>query len=150
MAEQWCISAPSSRSSRAKRRAISGATRARDHRLQPSTNCEKLSDEFNRRCRRAANRIRDRLKTKGDLITGVFLHLNSYEELPATEDYQAILHVTALPETCEDLQEEQIALSLFAAIERALNDCSGVQVVDGSLVAETEISLYDLRLGTCV
>jgi hypothetical protein len=102
--------------------------------------------EFNARCRRAANRIRDRLKTRGDLITGVFLDLNSYEELPAAEDYQVILRVTALPETCEDFQEEQIALSLFAAVERALNECSGIQVVDGSLVAETEITLYDLRL----
>jgi hypothetical protein len=103
-------------------------------------------NEFNERCRRATNRIRDRLKTKGYLITGVFLHLHSYEELPPTEDYKVIMRVTALPETCENRQEEEIALSLCAAIESILNDCGGIQVVDSSLAAETEISLHDLRL----
>ena len=62
------------------------------------------------------------------------------------EDYEVILRVTVLPETCENSSEEQTALVLYAEIEAALNDCQGVQVVDGSLAAETEISLYDLRL----
>jgi hypothetical protein len=62
------------------------------------------------------------------------------------KDYEVILRVTVLPETCENSSEEQTALALYAEIEAALNDCQGVQVVDGSLAAETEISLYDLRL----
>jgi len=62
------------------------------------------------------------------------------------EDYEVILRVTVLPETCKNSSEEQTALALYAEIEAALNDCQGVLVVDESLAAETEISLYDLRL----
>ncbi len=98
-------------------------------------------NEFNERCRRAARRIGDRLKAKSDLITGVFLRLNSWDELSATENYEVLLYVTALPETCNDQAKEETALSLFAVIERELNDCNGIQVVDGTLIAETEVSL---------
>jgi hypothetical protein len=54
-------------------------------------------DEFNDRCRPAAKRVSTRLKAKGHLITGLFLQLDSYEELPPEQEYHIILRATALP-----------------------------------------------------
>jgi len=102
-------------------------------------------DEFNARCRPAAKKISNRLKAKGDLITGLFLQLSSYEELPPERDYNVILRVTALPETCEDPNQEKSALSLLAEVEKALNDCDGIHVVDAALDSERDFSLYELR-----
>jgi len=102
-------------------------------------------DEFNERCRPAAKRVNARLKAKGHLITGLFLQLDSYEELPPRQDYRIILRATALPETCDDLEQERVVLSLISDIEKALNDCAGVMVAEVALDSERDLSLYELR-----
>src|SRR5262249_28922819 len=102
-------------------------------------------DAFNERCRPAAKRVSARLKAKGDLITGLFLQLSSYEELPREQEYQGILRATTLPETCDDPEQEKAALSLLADIEKALIDCDGVAVVEAALDSERDLSLYELR-----
>ena len=102
-------------------------------------------DEFNERCRPAAKRVSTRLKAKGHLITGLFLQLDSYEELPPEQDYRVILRATALPETCDDPEQERVMLSLLADIEKALNDCAGIVVTEIALDSERDLSLYELR-----
>jgi len=102
-------------------------------------------DAFNERCRHAASRIRSRLQEKGDLITAIFLQLNSYEELSATQSYQVIIWATALPETCENAEKEQVAISLITMLEKQLNSCDGVEVEEAYLESEAKISLHDLR-----
>ncbi|NOT56291.1 MAG: hypothetical protein HOP18_16950, partial [Deltaproteobacteria bacterium] len=102
-------------------------------------------DEFNERCRPAAKRVSTRLKAKGHLITGLFLQLDSYEELPSEQDYRVILRGTALPETCDDPEQERVVLSFLADIEKALNDCVGIAVAEAALDSERDLSLYELR-----
>jgi hypothetical protein len=101
--------------------------------------------QFNERCRPAATRVSTRLKAKGHLITGLFLQLDSYEELPPEQDYHVILRATALPEICEDQEQERVVLSLVADIEKALNDCAGITIAEAMLDSERDLSLYELR-----
>lgn len=102
-------------------------------------------NEFNERCRPAANRIRDRLQSKGELITAIFLELNSYEELELTQTYEVTIYATARRETCENEREEEIAIALVAMLEKQLNSCDGVEVKEADLRSEEDISLSDLR-----
>lgn len=102
-------------------------------------------DTFNERCRPAAGRIERRLKARGELLTAVFLRLDSMEELPEGTDYHVILRATALPEDLEDVRREEEALRLLRDVEKALNDCDGIEVVDAELVSEDEFTLTDVR-----
>ena len=102
-------------------------------------------DAFNERCRPAATRIEKRFKAKGELLTAVFLHLDTMDELPEGTDYRVILHATALPEDLEDDEREQEALRLLRDVEKALNDCDGVEVLEANLVSEDDFTLTDVR-----
>jgi hypothetical protein len=100
---------------------------------------------FNERCRPVMGRINKKLKKGGDLLTGIFLRLNTLEELPAGEDYQVILRVTARSEDLDDIENNDAAISLVTDIEIALNRCEGIEVVDAALVPEDDFTLADLR-----
>ncbi len=102
-------------------------------------------DEFNRRCQSAAGRITKKLKAKGNLITGIFLRLSSYEELSGGETYNVILFVTALPESCEDEKIEREIIIMLGEIEYALNQSRGIVVVEAALRSEAELTLCELR-----
>jgi hypothetical protein len=100
---------------------------------------------FNERCRPVMGRIGRKLKARGDLLTGIFLRLDTLEELPAGEDYRVILRVTARSEDLEDIDNNDAAIALITDIEIALNECEGIDVVDAALVPEDDFTLADLR-----
>jgi hypothetical protein len=102
-------------------------------------------DTFNERCRPAAPKIAKRFKARGELLTAVFLRLDTLEELPDETDYRVIMSATALPEDLEDLGTEEEALRLLREVEEALNDCPGIRVVEAELVSEDDFTLTDVR-----
>lgn len=100
---------------------------------------------FNERCRPVANRIAKKLKARGDLLTGIFLRLDTLEELPPGQDYRVILRVTGRAEDLEDVENNEAAIALLSGIEDALNECEGVNVVDAELVLEEDFPIAELR-----
>lgn len=90
-------------------------------------------------------KIGKKLEKDGEDITCLYLALNSFEELPADKPYQIILRVVVPDDFLEDDTREKRANSVVSELQKLLAQCDGIELEDAKLVAESEITLYDLR-----
>lgn len=103
-------------------------------------------DEFNRRVAPAATKVRDLLKKQGGrLLSGIYLLLQSDEELPASEPYTLSVRGT-LPLPDSDAPANQTsALGTIQELAKLLSALNGVEVEEWEVVSEAEMSLDDLN-----
>jgi len=105
-----------------------------------------MPTEFNERCRPAQQLIADRLKKRGELITGIFLQIDPPdEELGPDAKYKVFAHLTVAPETAADGKLFDRALLARNAFEAGFAKCEGIEFIDAQIVSEADFSIYDLR-----
>lgn len=102
-------------------------------------------DAFNDRLVPAHKKIDKVLKKAGELITGIFLALSSWDEVPVETEYKVILRATARKDGLEDAGVEKDLAGVVVKLVQAMNACEGVAVIDSELVSEAEFTLDDLR-----
>jgi hypothetical protein len=100
--------------------------------------------EFNRRISPVDSKITDLMKRQGDLITGLFLTLNTEEELGPEDSYDVVL-LGLLREETADLDTRDKADELVAQSAAHLGACEGIDVKDYAVKSDAEISVADLR-----
>lgn len=103
-----------------------------------------FADEFNERVRKAASKIRDKGKKKGQWISGLYL-LVSDDELPGEQPYQITLIGTAKQEVFDDPETRKLAMNFFNQIETVLAGCDGIEMIDAELRSEADVSIADLE-----
>lgn len=101
-------------------------------------------DTFNERVNTVGKEFEKILKKRGEYITGLFIALDPWSELSDDEEYTVILVATVENDSRTD---EQLT-ELYQAIDEIgslLDTCSGLHVVEGELVFESDFSLANLR-----
>lgn len=105
-------------------------------------------DSFVRRVkeRPPADELRDLLKTWGESISGVFLLLNSEDELVSGESYVVTAWVTV---PVDDYDDEEMRKNLedqfLPPLEKVFGAFSGIEMRDVMVVSEADFTLDDLR-----
>ena len=86
------------------------------------------------------------LEKTGEHISGIFVLLNSQEELPPKDDYEVTLWATV---PVESFGEEQLRAQLenefLDELEDILGSFSGIRILDAMVVSEADFSLSDIR-----
>jgi hypothetical protein len=100
-------------------------------------------DSFNRRIQPAVGPLRAAFKSKGWILSGIYLLVND-DELPADDDYRVVLVATMLDEHYADREKRIVAQSLVDRIEAIFQECTGVDFLT-ELRSESEVSLHDMR-----
>ena len=90
------------------------------------------------------NKLQKVLERDGDDVQ-LFVALNSHEELPNDQSYEAIIFVSVPSEVLESDYRQQRALKVVTAIAENLSVCAGISVVDVQLRSEADISIEDAR-----
>lgn len=104
-------------------------------------------DEFNRRIKQTLDKLEDKkLKKKGDVLSGIYMLLDSDDELTKGEKYGIIVWATMKSGDYEDSEKRRTAQELVDAIEAALSGCDGIEIKDVHLKSEQQVTLDDLRL----
>ena len=100
-------------------------------------------DAFNRRRRKAMERIRGDLEANGHLFVALFAHVEPMAEQQEGNDYKLTIFAVISEETRNNGGHELIAIQLAEKIETALNSAKGIRA---SVVIkdETQFSLQDL------
>ena len=73
-------------------------------------------------------KLRKRLENDGEDLSGVYVRLNTTEELDDAQPYRIILRVVVPPEVYEDVDREKRALGIVSEIQKLLAKCSGIRV----------------------
>jgi hypothetical protein len=102
-------------------------------------------DAFNDRLVPAAKKIERVLKRRGEFLCGIYLTLSSWGELPDGEPYEVILRATMLKSDMASRKSEQQSAEAVDELAAVMSSCDGIDVIDASLVSESEFSLDDLR-----
>lgn len=100
-------------------------------------------DAFNHRTRKPRGKLEDRLKKAGTHLLGLYVNLNSWDELGDDEVYE----VDFLGLVAEGLAEgeRQALVKAFGEIAAAYENSDGVSVVDYRVQDEEEASMSLLR-----
>jgi hypothetical protein len=96
-------------------------------------------DAFNHRTRKAQGKLEDRLKKTGTHLLGLYVSLNSWDEVGDDEVYE-IDFVGLVAEGLEE-EERQALLKAFGEIAAAYEKSDGVSVVDYRVQDEEEASM---------
>lgn len=102
-------------------------------------------DAFNDRVRPATSRLRKHLKkTGGALIGGLYVLLNSDDELPDDVPYEMVLRGVMRVEDHESPEKREQALATMKAVAAELGRLPDIELSDWELVSAAEMSLDDL------
>jgi len=102
-------------------------------------------DAFNDRTNDAVKTLRKTLKSKGDLLTAIYLFFVTEEELPRDEPYEVIMYGSMRLENFDVPEKRTEAQKLLDKVEAALATCTGIDVKESVLKSEADISLDELR-----
>ena len=100
-------------------------------------------DEFNRRIAKATTKLRSQFKTKGDVLSGIYI-LVSDEEIE--DDYEIIIWGTMKDEVFDNPEQRRQATALIDQVGEKLDNCDGIVVNESQVIRESDFSLTDLRL----
>jgi hypothetical protein len=100
-------------------------------------------DAFDKRTRRAIEKLRKHLKKEGELLTAIFI-LVLDDELPDDTPYEIQITGSMRPEDYNHVDRRRQAQTLLNRVEEALDECDGIDVSESHLKSEVNISLDDL------
>lgn len=103
-----------------------------------------LPDAFNERSRSAQSRIRDRLKTDGELVEAIFLAAIPNEELAPGEPYSLVVRIVAREETLVNEALEVRLQNLTDRMTELFRKCKGITLVDCAVVSDEEFTFADM------
>ena len=103
-------------------------------------------DAFNDRIRPVQRHLKKALSSQGQDITGLFAAMESWDELGDDEPYRFTIIATMTEDDYNDAQKRLRAQKPLDKIEQKLDACGGIEVTEGMLAAEGNISLADYRL----
>lgn len=103
-----------------------------------------LPDAFNDRTSDAVRKLRNKLKSKGDLLTAIYL-LVVDEELAASEPYDITMFGSMRVGDFDVPAKRKEAQVVLDRVEAALADCDGIDIKESVLRSEAEISLDEIR-----
>lgn len=90
--------------------------------------------------------LRNLFKDWGQWISGVYLVLDTDEDLPPEQPYVAVAWATVLLEDYEDEKTlERLNDEFQPLLEKALGAFTGIEVRDAMVVSEADFSLADIR-----
>ena len=104
-----------------------------------------FADEFNDRIKPGARKLRGKLKSKGDVISGMYLVVSD-EELDSSEEYEVIFWASMREQDFENPDKRKKAMKLLGTIESEIDGCEGISIEEAELKSESEISISDIRL----
>lgn len=100
---------------------------------------------FNERIAPVVDRIRRRARQGGEYISGFWVALNTFDELPNAEAYEVAFFGLMLVEHYSDAQSHDAAQGCFDDILAVVEQCGGIVIVDEALRSEADVSVDDLR-----
>lgn len=103
-----------------------------------------LPDTFNERSRSAQAKIRDRLKSDGELVEAIFVTVVPNAELPSNEPYSLVVRVVAREETLLDETFEARLVKLSARMTDLFRKCEGITLIDCAVVSDEEFTFADM------
>lgn len=103
-------------------------------------------DEFNGRISKVSNKIRKLLKKQGERIEGVYVLLETDEELSAKDDYRISIVATMLEGDHDNPEARTEAESTLSQVEAHFGSCEGIEILETFVKSEAEFSLSDLRV----
>ncbi|MGH9501350.1 MAG: hypothetical protein ACRD20_00720 [Terriglobales bacterium] len=86
-----------------------------------------------------------KLERDGEDVLYVLVGFETVEELPDNQPYRILLRIVADPETCEDDEKEQRALSVSSELRKLLAQCDGIAVEDADIANSAEMTLYEYK-----
>jgi hypothetical protein len=102
-------------------------------------------DNFNNRIREKGPGIKRVLENHGEVISGIYLWLSSYEEFGEGVPYQVALRLTMTPEEYADESRRDRAIKACNALEIAFQSCAGIKILESDVVPEDKFPLSDLK-----
>ena len=103
-------------------------------------------DAFNDRLKNVQSRINRALKKQGIELSGIYLRLNTSDELPVSGTYKVIL-VGLMEEVDYVVSEKRDQVEgLIETLKLSFQTCSGIEVVDAMLVSEQDFTVAQLRV----
>lgn len=108
---------------------------------------EALPDTFNDRLSHLAADLRKLMRGQGGIdLTGLYVVLDSDEELPSGVDYNIDLIGTMREEAHKDVARRDVAQEALDRFSALVNQTDGVEVGETMLLSEGAVSLHDLRV----
>jgi hypothetical protein len=101
-------------------------------------------DAFNERIHAATKQLRSKLKSKGDLLTAIYL-LVPDKELTTGESYDIIMYGSMRVEDFDVPEKRKEAQKVLDKVEAALAVCDGIDIKESALRSEAAISLDEVR-----
>ena len=96
------------------------------------------------RLKKAERKVREKLKKKQDLLSGLYI-LTQNEELPEDESYQLVVWGVVKKSIYESSELRKQAQETLNLIEMKFSECDGIVVNEADLRSEEEVTLHDLR-----
>lgn len=103
-------------------------------------------NEFNRRVATTSRKIRKLLKSEpaASRIAGIYILLETEEDLPRDRDYRISLVCTMREDDYSQFDLRQSAESVLDKVEALLGDCEGIEVAASDLKSEAGFTLADV------
>lgn len=102
-------------------------------------------DRFNTLCQPVFEKLRRRLKAKGELLTGLYVKLSDSGQTTEGKDYRLTVIGSVRTQIHEDPDQRDEAYALFDEIVAALDGQPGLLVEYSDLLSEATLSVDDLR-----
>jgi hypothetical protein len=107
-------------------------------------NRDAFPDAFETRLRGAGSKIRRLLTSSGDLLSGIYLQLDSWDELPKEIPYRIGIRATMKVSRYEDAPSRRRSSALLDQIAACMAQREGIEVLDHRLESEVELTIDDL------
>ena len=101
-------------------------------------------DALINRLKKAEKKVREKLKKKQDLLSGLYI-LTQNEELAEDESYQLVVWGVVKKSIYESSELRKQAQETLNLIEMKFSECDGIVVNEADLRSEEEVTLHDLR-----
>jgi hypothetical protein len=101
-------------------------------------------DEFERRLN-SAKRALAKLANNAEIISGIYIWLSSFDELPADQDYRVEIIATALDTVSTNREDEQRALKFVEKMEQLILKADGIVLDNIRFVPELKFPIALIR-----
>lgn len=102
-------------------------------------------DEFVKRIEAIDGALKKLMKKDGGVFWRILVHLNSYEELDATTDYEMDCACVVWPEAWDDKKGQEKAKAAAAKLKQLLKECSGINLDEFEVNTADEIPMSYLH-----
>lgn len=107
---------------------------------------EAFPDEFNNRITPKVLKKLRKILREMEKLSGLYIALNSWDELTSESPYQIYLYGTARTENFDDPNVRAQLEQGLARIATAIRTCDGMEVIDHQVRSEAKVTLDEVRM----